>query len=489
MGIFHVSIILLLLVLSISGFLANKFSKPNIQSHLINENINYGSSKFNQGTIERKILTRSYPRSFGEESGHTAWIDSVLGSDTSGQLQDIDNPYASFSAAIDAIKALNTSDTWTLFVRTGIYNEVVDLPGKINIYGQGRSTVINGKLIVKGPSEIGFITIQSIGTTAVTIDSNSEVTIIYTYITSTWNQYNNNSNGILLENHSGLTIVSDSILYGFVTNPLVYANFIGISGGELDLWACDVQGVVNKAVQSVTLVNARASHLLSSDDTNLKIDGGFLKLQTKVACPRVVMLNIDNVNTELFSVRTNFNSKNPGESAIIVATAAVTFKMTECSLNFKNPPSNLRMIVGVPDEFGGMPDARITSCSFVNTPIPPNEGNYEGFSFTAITTEGIITSGSLQVGTRIINDNYTITSDDAFLVVNRSKSIITFPEPQEVFPGSIASGRIILVTNISDKKIFLSTPQQLITLRSERSAIMLTDDLQWYCLGNNLHVK
>jgi hypothetical protein len=49
--------------------------------------------------------------------------------------------------------------------------------------------------------------------------------------------------------------VSDSILYSFVTHPLVYAIFIGISGDEIDLWACD-EGTVDYAIQSVILINA-----------------------------------------------------------------------------------------------------------------------------------------------------------------------------------------------------------------------------------------
>jgi hypothetical protein len=69
------------------------------------------------------------------------------------------------------------------------------------------------------------------------------------------------------------------------------------------------------------------------------------------------MFNIDNVNTELFSIRVNFNSKSHGDSAIIMTKSDVAFfKMRVCSLNFKNPPSNLRIVVSISDEFGGITD-------------------------------------------------------------------------------------------------------------------------------------
>jgi hypothetical protein len=72
--------------------------------------------------------------------------------------------------------------------------------------------------------------------------------------------------------------------------------------------------------------------------------------------------------------------------------------------------------------------------------IPPSEGNFEGYSFTTIAIEKVVTSGSLQIDVNVINDNHIITLNYEFLVVNCSKSIITFPDSPVFFPGSIVGG-------------------------------------------------
>lgn len=423
-------------------------------------------------------------------SGYTAYVDAEVGSDFSGKLRSPCYPFATFTKAINKIQETKSvNEQWVIHTRPGVYNETVVLPGNISIIGTGPSTVIR-KLVINGESSVYNLKIQPVNQGAIFIDAGemNPVNLNNIIINHEWSSLTDTTNALFIEVLSGWTILSNSnfaaILSGNLTTEDVY--FVGVFGGELNAVYSMIDVEVKSSAKNISLYKAVSPHDLESHAANLKINSGFSKLQTREPADHAYFIYTDNVNTEVFATRMNFNSKNPLNSAIVSAEASVTVKITSASLNFKTPPSNFFLVVGINVDGIGAPDVRITNCNFVNTFPPPVSGDFEKISLSGLATsnlisDNLITGGTL-VGFKIIEDDYIVSHNDNILLVTVEEVTVTLPDPQELSFGSFSAGRRLTIKNSSGGYIYVSfnTPIGSRVIYSTDTMHLFTSETQWY---------
>lgn len=100
----------------------------------------------------------------------TAFVDPIYGNDATAVLEDPSHPWLTINAAIAAASAvaLPANRQWTVFVRNGVYPEVILLRPFVDITGEGSRTVlvlgaINDSLMAPAPTTN---TIRNIGITS-----------------------------------------------------------------------------------------------------------------------------------------------------------------------------------------------------------------------------------------------------------------------------------------------------------------------------------
>lgn len=419
-------------------------------------------------------------------AGLTAYVDKTLGNDLNCKLENPLRPCQTFNKTITMITKLNFSNEyWTIIARSGYYNELVTLPKNVNIYGSGDSTILNG-LIIRGTSEIKYISIQTVDIIALIINANDENVYLFQVSMNTLWSSPNEKNNILIENLSGITIISNCQLNGIVSTNINMASFFYIEKGELNFNNVNIITQVTGNVPYISLFMCNGIQGIPSDDTNFRLDYSYAQLQVINVASKVTFLNTNNVNSEIFTSRLNFNIKNALTSSFLTAKAGVTVKITNTALNFKAPPPNLVMAEGISDLIGNIPDVRITGCSFIKTPIPPIEGEFSSYTYAITSTQGFISNGGLQLGIKIIITNYTIQPEDAFLLVNRDNIYIKIPNPNLISIGTVSSGRLIYIINNSNKKIFIIGESSIfpISIKSKRTLQLVSDNINWYKIRN-----
>lgn len=91
-----------------------------------------------------------------------AYVDTTLGSDVTGAVQDVAHPFNTFGAAITAILAQPNPGPWYMLARPGSYAEDLVIPSRalfpggptigIGIQGTNAATFIKGSITIDGGS-------------------------------------------------------------------------------------------------------------------------------------------------------------------------------------------------------------------------------------------------------------------------------------------------------------------------------------------------
>lgn len=160
-------------------------SKPNIS---VIEDIKYQGSCGRDG--KRKYVDR------------TVFVDAKYGS-TRGIINTPQYPFNTINGAISAIQTQATQQTqWLIKVNPGFYNEIVVLPGFINIEGSGSELTSILAIEINGTSTISYLAIV-----------NNTLPLVKTNLTS-----DIPANNIITFNN--ITVVADKII-DFNGNPVI----------------------------------------------------------------------------------------------------------------------------------------------------------------------------------------------------------------------------------------------------------------------------
>jgi hypothetical protein len=421
-------------------------------------------------------------------AGFAAYIDTNLGDDATGELQNVALPFKTFGAAILKIGALTPGAPWVLQARSGVYVEDVTLPPGVSINGSNAETVIVGSLVVNGGviSNI-YVTAGNVPALVLASGGNYAVNCFFS------SAYDDGSAG------QASVVIAKGASY-VPTATGTFSSSTG-SSGAISVYLNRGECNLDQCITELSLTGPAPAVFANNNDGA----GSLFKMQqssTKVTHASsqpfdgvMSVLRNDSGTAYLIGHRAELYSNSAPDAvgpapakgarfefATAVGESSTQFAFCELGFGANLPAEALRYATGelgaisgarptvgaqATQFFTARPDVRFLSGEVLN---PPFGGVFAKLEYSALDQKGsLATSGGLALATKIVDSSYRAVYDDSTILVKpraddrshhhrhrhrrrhchrrRRSPKVTLPDPAALSRVSIAQGKILVVKN------------------------------------------
>lgn len=397
----------------------------------------------------------------------TVYVDNSFGSDIFGTLYSQSRPVKTVTKALNLIYMHGNGEEFDIVVNPGSYGSVV-LPGNVNLIGTYGSYF--DSLVIKGPTKVEGIEIQSEFKTSLTINaSNSD----FVYIRNI--RVSNKGvpiDPVLINNIAGDVELWDSSFTANMLSSMHDISFIKNTGTELEIINTNIDVDIVTAPTTI-FVKSVGKPGGSSQDCNFKWNNGFGKMQVATGGSLSTLFYGERSNIEAIS---RFNHNNKASLSILVDAVGDGTHKFSGTFNYKTT-GTVYSARGTP-EGSNLPEVRYNGANFVKKSIPPSTGSFSQYAIITMGVGGINSNQAIRFGYRSLSSNDSLIDDDGFVILSVPNIYFTLTMPNNIN----SPGRFVFVHNNSTGYVTILGPISggNIELAPNSGSTFVNSATQWF---------
>lgn len=376
--------------------------------------------------------------------GHSVFVDSVYGNDSSCTISNLDLPCRTITTGITKAQAQipNPGSIWHVYAASGTYVENVVIPDSVYLSGSGPDTFIIGTITHTGGTLVTNVLIVSTNAPGIIVNSTQDVNYLTSVVSTTYTSPSTTpiSTVQVLAGEFGFT---DGAMFSTYKSTAPTAYLIYAPGGGLVFDNAELRLTVKGDIPSVIFYSFGPV-----DKAEWAI--GVSALTVTQSVDTVVMFENNGLNNASVLANRISIAGNTINSYAIYQIANLTggaeLELSGCIIQADGiGDSTFNLAQGNPS--GGVsPTFGINAGSFVDNFIPPTVGIFQQTRITSVDAYGSSKLGGLYSNIVTVYGNYTVGYSDFTVLVSSStiNTVITLPNYAN------SKGRIVYIRNISE---------------------------------------